>query len=94
VAARADRSHSIVGCGWISSEFVKDICLDRTDVTDVGHSIAVVGSRDAIKAQKFKDDFCPHGGNAQKGDTKAVGSYEEVWHDPVSPALPSDCSMV
>lgn len=76
--------NSIVGCGWISSEFVKDICIDRPDVTDVAHSIAAVGSRDLNKAQKFIDDYCPKGANAQKSVPKALGSYEHVWNDPVS----------
>lgn len=73
---------------------MKDICVDRSSVTDVGHSIAAVGSRDTTKALDFIDNFCPKGGNAQKGVPKAVGSYEEVWVDPVSAAFRSDRSMV
>jgi predicted dehydrogenase len=44
---------SIIGCGWISSEFVKDISQLRDDVTDVSHAVVAVGSRDKAKAQKF-----------------------------------------
>jgi hypothetical protein len=47
------RSISIIGCGWISGEFVKDVSIQRDDVTEVYHAIAAVGSRDISKAQKF-----------------------------------------
>ncbi|KAK8864557.1 hypothetical protein IAR55_001807 [Kwoniella newhampshirensis] len=77
----------IIGTGWISSEFCKDIALVRDDVKDVLHSIVAVGSRDKAKAQSFIDEFCPKGANAQAGGIssltpKAVEGYEAVYNDP------------
>jgi dihydrodiol dehydrogenase / D-xylose 1-dehydrogenase (NADP) len=42
----------IIGTGWISSEFAKDLALER-EVDDVYHSVVAVGSRSAGKADKF-----------------------------------------
>ncbi|OWZ27420.1 hypothetical protein C347_06196 [Cryptococcus neoformans AD2-60a] len=75
----------IIGCGWISSEFVAGLALLHDDVTDVCHSIAAVGSRDLKKAMSFIKDHCPDGGNAQQLGMveelpEAVGSYEQVCH--------------
>ncbi|WWC99990.1 hypothetical protein V866_006899 [Kwoniella sp. B9012] len=78
-------SWGIIGCGWISSMFVKDICVQRDGDSEVLHSIVAVGSRDQIKAQRFIEDFCPDGGPAQvrNGDVPkplACGSYEQVFN--------------
>ncbi|KAH8083482.1 hypothetical protein HD553DRAFT_273027 [Filobasidium floriforme] len=77
----------IIGCGWISGEFVKDISIQRDDVTDVYHAIAAVGSRDVSKAQTFIESHCPAGANGQqKGLTdvrpEACGSYDDVYNHP------------
>lgn len=75
-------SWGVVGCGWISSEFVKDLCLSRPEVSDVAHSIAAVASRDKAKADKFIADFCPSGAAGQVGEVEGVGSYEAVYTHP------------
>lgn len=79
----------IIGCGWISSMFVKDLCVVRPDVTDVAHSIAAVGSRDTSKAEAFIAENCPKGGPAQsnglvEAGPVACGSYQEVYENKVS----------
>ncbi|WWC58899.1 uncharacterized protein I303_101444 [Kwoniella dejecticola CBS 10117] len=80
-------SWGIIGSGWISSMFVKDLSVQRPDVTDVQHSIAAVGSRDKAKASRFIEDFCANGASAQQADNGvakpvAFGSYEEVYQHP------------
>ncbi|KIO20023.1 hypothetical protein M407DRAFT_142228 [Tulasnella calospora MUT 4182] len=67
----------IMGAGWISSCFVKDILLDPStrDVDDVAHKVTGVGSRDAKKAQEWIDKYIT--GDAH-GEAKAYGSYEEL----------------
>ncbi|KAG9047706.1 hypothetical protein FS837_001670 [Tulasnella sp. UAMH 9824] len=67
----------ILGAGWISSSFVKDILLDPStrDVDDVAHKVTAVGSRDAKKAQEWIDKYITGDAHAE---AKAYGSYEEV----------------
>ncbi|KAG8901614.1 hypothetical protein FRC00_006007 [Tulasnella sp. 408] len=67
----------ILGAGWISSCFVKDILLDPStrDVDDVTHKVTAVGSRDAKKAQEWIDKYITGDAHAE---AKAYGSYEEV----------------
>ncbi|OCF37777.1 dimeric dihydrodiol dehydrogenase [Kwoniella heveanensis BCC8398] len=79
----------ILGCGWISSEFAKDISFPTTSrgTTDVSHAIAAVGSRSLPKAEEFIKKWCPDGAIAQKEGhvkfaPKAYGSYKEVVDDP------------
>lgn len=80
----------IIGCGWISSSFAKDIALSRPEITDVAHAVAAVGSRDKAKAEKFIEEFLPNGGTAQQAGLGKVqkptawGSYAELYNDPVS----------
>lgn len=78
----------IVGCGWISSEFVKDIVRSRPEKVDVAHAIVAVGARDKTKAQEFIDKYSPNGGSAQQQNVFqagpiAVGSYDEVFRNEV-----------
>jgi len=77
---------AIIGTGWISSEFVKDLGLNPSgrQVTDVSHAVVAVGSRTMDKAIQFIKEFCPSGACAQqagfyKVGAEAVGSYEEVY---------------
>ncbi|WVQ82028.1 hypothetical protein IAT38_004156 [Cryptococcus sp. DSM 104549] len=75
----------ILGCGWISSEFCKDIsrAMSSRGVTDVSHAIAAVGSRSLAKAEEFIKTNCPEGAAGQQTGLvdfkpKAYGSYKEV----------------
>lgn len=81
----------ILGCGWISSEFTKDISrpMALRNVTDVSHAIAAVGSRSLSKAEDFISKYCPNGAAGQQDGLvdfkpKAYGSYKGVVEDPVS----------
>ncbi|RSH91186.1 hypothetical protein EHS25_009485 [Saitozyma podzolica] len=79
-------SWGIIGCGWISSMFVKNLCVVRSDDTDVAHSIAAVGSRDKSKAEAFIRENCPNGGPAQsnglvEANPVACGSYQDVYEN-------------
>jgi hypothetical protein len=70
--------------------FVKDLCVVRSDDTDVAHSIAAVGSRDKSKAEAFIRENCPNGGPAQsnglvEAKPVACGSYQDVYENAVSP---------
>jgi hypothetical protein len=49
----------------------------RRGVRDVVHKIAAVGSRTKEKAQQFIDEV------VKDSSTKAYGSYQEVYDDPV-----------
>lgn len=78
----------ILGSGWISSEFVRDICrpLSSRDVTDVSHAVGAVAARSLSKAQEFVDSFCPKGAAAQIDGLvdfapKAYGDYKEMIAD-------------
>nr|WPS94661.1 dimeric dihydrodiol dehydrogenase [Naematelia aurantialba]WPS94686.1 dihydrodiol dehydrogenase / D-xylose 1-dehydrogenase [Naematelia aurantialba] len=79
----------LLGCGWISSQFVKDVStpMASRNVTDVSHAIAAAGSRSLSKAQAFLDEHCPRGAAAQQDGLvdfkpRAYGSYKEVVEDP------------
>ena len=80
----------------ISGSFVRDLVLPTADreAQDVSHVIAAVGSRDVKKAEKFIQENCPDGGDAQKTGLSDVkmspkGSYKDCVEDPVSlPHLP------
>jgi hypothetical protein len=68
-----------------------DICRPTSNrkVTDVSHVISAVGSRNISKAEKFIQDFCPEGADAQQRGLsdlkpKAVGSYKELVEHSVS----------
>jgi predicted dehydrogenase len=65
----------IVGCGWISSWFVSDLCLDRPDAT-TRHVIQAVGSSSIAKGTKFAADNCPAAKPA------IYDSYAAVYNDP------------
>lgn len=76
----------IIGCGGISSNFVKDLVLASSErkVFDVAHAVTACGSRSISKAEEFITQYCPHGASAQKeGHIKtkpvAKGSYHEVY---------------
>ncbi|WRT68239.1 uncharacterized protein IL334_005215 [Kwoniella shivajii] len=79
----------ILGCGWISSEFVKDICRPPSSrgVNDISHAVAAAGSRSLSKAEEFLETNIPNGGAAQQDGSvdfkpKAYGSYQGVIEDP------------
>ncbi|TYJ56061.1 hypothetical protein B9479_003171 [Cryptococcus floricola] len=79
----------ILGCGWISSMFTKDISrpMSTRNVTDVSHAIAAVGSRSLEKAEDFIAEHTPNGAAAQQDGLvdlkpKAYGSYQGVVDDP------------
>ncbi|ADV22727.1 Conserved hypothetical protein [Cryptococcus gattii WM276] len=79
----------ILGCGWISSEFTKDVSrpMASRNVTDVSHAIAAVGSRSLSKAEDFISNYCPNGAAGQQDGhvdfkPKAYGSYKGVVEDP------------
>lgn len=81
----------IIGCGKISSSFVRDLVLSPSNrgTTDVAHAVAAVGSRSLDKANTFITTYCPEGGCAQKGGftevkTRAFGCYEDVYKDEAS----------
>ena len=84
--------NSILGCGWISSEFAKDISDSTLQTSDCLHAITAVGSRDVVKAQDFILKYAPHGGTAQQkekvfGVPRACGTYEEVIEAAVSSSI-------
>ncbi|WWC63118.1 uncharacterized protein I303_105718 [Kwoniella dejecticola CBS 10117] len=79
----------IIGCGWISTEFVQDICRPPSSrgVKNISHAVAAAGSRNIAKAQGFLDKNCPQGAAAQQDGLvdfkpKAYGSYKGVVEDP------------
>jgi hypothetical protein len=71
----------------------QDILVDPStrEVTDLAHRITAIGSRSVASAQAFIDKLkagkAPFDWAVNNGlldDTKAYGSYEEVYNDPVS----------
>ncbi|BEI83934.1 hypothetical protein CcaverHIS002_0405380 [Cutaneotrichosporon cavernicola] len=76
-------SWGIIGAGWISSMFVEDLALPRSDVTDVLHSVAAVGARDKDRAAAFIDKYLPKGATAQQLGLRpppvAVGGYADLY---------------
>ncbi|KAG8835096.1 hypothetical protein FRC17_005217 [Serendipita sp. 399] len=69
----------VLGAGWISGVFVKDIILDPKSrgVTDVTHEFVAVGSRDAAKAQEWITKIT----GREDHPAKAYGSYDELVKD-------------
>ncbi|KZT59898.1 NAD(P)-binding protein [Calocera cornea HHB12733] len=75
----------IIGAGWISGCFVRDIVLDpkkTRNVDDVVHKLTAVGSRDVVKGREFADKNAP----GVEG-VKVYGTYEEVAADPEVDAI-------
>ncbi|GFZ46901.1 hypothetical protein JCM24511_04121 [Saitozyma sp. JCM 24511] len=81
----------IISTGGIATKFSQDILVDPStrEVTDVAHRITAIGSRSVASAQAFIDKLkagkAPYDWAVNKGlldDTKAYGSYEEVYNDP------------
>ncbi|EJU03550.1 NADP-binding protein [Dacryopinax primogenitus] len=74
----------VIGAGWISGCFVRDIVLDpkTRGVEDVIHTFAAVGSRDVAKGREFAEKNAPH-----STGVKVYGSYEEVAADPEVDAI-------
>ncbi|KAF8315327.1 NAD(P)-binding protein [Clavulina sp. PMI_390] len=69
----------ILGCGGISTKFVKDLLLDPTktrNVEDVAHKVVAVGARDLEKAKAWATTVI-----AGDSDVKAYGSYEDLVND-------------
>jgi len=68
----------ILGCGKISSVFVKDLLLDPSTrgVSDVVHKVVAIGSRDVTKSKEWTDEHTGAGSGV-----KAYGTYEEVVAD-------------
>ncbi|WWC90848.1 uncharacterized protein L201_005785 [Kwoniella dendrophila CBS 6074] len=78
----------IIGCGWISSEFVTDLCRSPSarNVQGISHAVAAAGSRNLSKAEEFLNKYCPKGAAAQQNNLvdfkpKAYGSYKGVVED-------------
>ncbi|KAF5014893.1 hypothetical protein F66182_13966, partial [Fusarium sp. NRRL 66182] len=65
----------IVGCGWISSWFVADLCLTRRNATTL-HVIQAVGSSSHEKAKSFVYEHCP------SQSPTLYPSYHDVYNDP------------
>jgi len=74
----------IIGAGWISGCFVRDIVLDpkTRKVDDVIHKFTAVGSRDVAKGREFAEKNAPH-----VTGVKVYGTYEEVAADPEVDAI-------
>ncbi|KAH7326845.1 NAD-binding protein, partial [Rhizoctonia solani] len=70
----------ILGCGGISSKFVKDLLIDPSarDVEDVSHVITAVASRSLHRGQEWIKETCPDHASA----IKVYGTYEELMRDP------------
>ena len=65
----------IIGCGLISSWFVSDLVLSRSDAA-AQHTIAAIGSSSIQKGSDFASKHCP----AQK--PAIYDSYNSVYDDP------------
>ncbi|MBW0543206.1 hypothetical protein O181_082921 [Austropuccinia psidii MF-1] len=70
----------ILGAGYISGAFVKDLLVDPAsrNVTDVVHRVVGVGSRSLPKAQNFIDNIP----GLPKEHVIAYGSYKDLLDDP------------
>ncbi|OXH48083.1 hypothetical protein J002_05641 [Cryptococcus neoformans] len=80
-------SWGIIGCGFISGRFVRDLVLHRPEIRDVAHSIIAVAARNQSRAKQFIAHNCPDGASAQLNGLddrcpNAYGSYEEVYNHP------------
>jgi predicted dehydrogenase len=65
----------IIATGLISSWFVSDLVLSRTDAK-AKHIVQAIGSSSLEKGKKFAEKYCP------TASPKVYGSYEEVYRDP------------
>ncbi|KAI3539029.1 dimeric dihydrodiol dehydrogenase [Colletotrichum filicis] len=65
----------IVATGMISSWFVEDLLVSRSDAK-VKHIVQAIGSSSVQKGQDFSQQYCP---NSQPA---IYGSYGEVYADP------------
>ncbi|EUC54866.1 dimeric dihydrodiol dehydrogenase, putative [Rhizoctonia solani AG-3 Rhs1AP] len=70
----------ILGCGGISSKFVKDLLIDPSTrgVVDVSHVITAVASRSLLRGQEWIKETCPDNASA----IEVYGTYEELLEDP------------
>lgn len=64
----------VLGCGFISTQFVQDICEEKTS-PKANHIIQAIGASSKAKGDKFASDFAIN----QK---PTVASYDEVINDP------------
>lgn len=67
----------IIGTGLISSWFVQDLTLERTNAP-ASHTIQAVGASSLEKATKFAETHL----RPQKQSPALYGSYEELYKDP------------
>ncbi|KAG8740290.1 hypothetical protein FRC11_000306, partial [Ceratobasidium sp. 423] len=69
----------ILGCGGISSKFVKDLLIDPSTrgASDVSHVVAAVASRLLSRGQEWVQETCPDHASA----IKVYGTYEELMAD-------------
>ncbi|KAJ4356255.1 uncharacterized protein N0V89_004286 [Didymosphaeria variabile] len=65
----------VIGCGLISTWFVSDLVLSRSDAA-ANHTIAAVGSSSLGKGNKFASENCPSQSPA------VYDSYAGVYNDP------------
>ncbi|KAK9466139.1 hypothetical protein V1512DRAFT_239819 [Lipomyces arxii] len=72
----------IVGTGWISERFYKDLLIDPNtrDVSDVAHKPVAVASRSIEKAADFIKKFTES--DEVAATVKPYGSYSELMADP------------
>ncbi|CAE7196450.1 unnamed protein product [Rhizoctonia solani] len=70
----------ILGCGGISSKFVKDLLIDPSTrgVADVSHVVAAVASRSLPRGQEWIQTTCPD----YASTIKVYGAYNELLEDP------------
>jgi len=65
----------IIGCGWISTEVVKDLILTRPDAK-ANHVIQAIGCSSLSKGKEFVEKNIPH------LSPTIYGSYQECYNDP------------
>ncbi|KAJ1306434.1 hypothetical protein OPQ81_007437 [Rhizoctonia solani] len=70
----------ILGCGGISSKFVKDLLIDPSTrgVSDVSHVVVAVASRSLSRGLEWVHETCPTHASA----IKVYGTYKELMKDP------------
>ncbi|CAE6410311.1 unnamed protein product [Rhizoctonia solani] len=70
----------ILGCGSISSKFVRDLLINPSTrgVSDVSHVVAAVASRSLSRGLAWAQETCPDHASA----IKVYGTYEELMADP------------
>lgn len=67
----------IIGTGLISSWFVQDLCLERTNAQAI-HTIQAIGSSSLEKATKFAEQHVA----GQSASPTVYGSYADTYKDP------------